>query len=130
MFADVPNWPDEFERVGKMIPIILLLFACALFFIARRRAGGWHMVRSVLGSVGLIFSIGFMMDDLCRLNWPSITSFINMNKPGLVVQAILQGLQTDSAILGTIFTLASIFVIAWPAKEPSGPFVAVNNEGV
>jgi TM2 domain-containing membrane protein YozV len=130
VFADVPNWPMELERLGRGVPVILLLFASAMFFLARRRAGIWHMVRSVIGSVGLIFSVVFFMDEFFSFNWDVMRDSLNLNKPALLVHTLLQGIRSDSAILAIIMILASIFIIAWPAKEPQSTPAPVEKEGV
>jgi serine/threonine protein kinase len=130
VFADVPNWPIELERLGRGVPVVLLLFASSMFFLARRRAGIWHMVRSVIGSIGLIFSVIFFMDEFFRFNWDMMRGSLNMNKPALLVHTLLQGIRSDSAIIAIIMILASIFIIAWPAKEPVNTLGSVEKEGV
>jgi len=112
-----PAWPQILHRVGKAVVIIVMLLSAAVLVFARRRAGLAHMLRAVVGTLGLLAALSSLRGALARIDWSTIAERINNNWTGAAIETFLDGVRRNDAILAGVLFLAAIFVLAWPERR-------------
>lgn len=112
-----PGWPALLQQIGAALVIVLFLFATVCLIIARRNAGGMHLVRAVLGIFGLLsvqMVIRTAFDHADSLGLAEVLRGHNVEQH---LAAFFESVQT-----GPLYTAAGLFVLsvvllAWPPKR-------------
>ena len=124
----VEYWPGLLERIGMMLILLLAFLSVVLAVIARRRRGGSHMIRSVVGIVGIAISLFVLHDSIPMRYVESTMEIIEGNRLGPVLDNILQQADDQGVLAAAITFVVSIIILAWPPKRKAPQIVTVNQQ--
>jgi len=127
-FGDA-SWPWLFRKILVAQAGLLVLLASGLWIAIRRRAGGAHMMRVVLGASGLAATLAALRYALDRIDWWKIGALVNGEQPGPAVEVFLDRVDNQSAVLAGILLLVSIILLAWPPRRSDSPTFPASREG-
>jgi len=129
-FFGYTGWCELFERIGSAITIIILLLAMVFIIIARRNSGAAHILRAVLGLLGLWVTLSLLAQAVPGTYSPEIVNMFNNDQPGPALEILLGQTQQPALIIsGILFTL-SMIILAWPARRRGQAFVPAPVQGV
>ncbi|MGQ9649087.1 MAG: serine/threonine-protein kinase [Phycisphaerae bacterium] len=112
------NWPQLLERIGIFLTVFLLLASCAILLIARRKSGGAHCLRAVLGPVAIGVGLAAFADATSRIQWATVSTLVQAERIGPAIDAALGAIDGEGAIISAVLLLISIVLLFWPAKRP------------
>jgi serine/threonine protein kinase len=112
------NWTGLMQRIGILIAGFLGFFAISLLIVSRRGLGVVHMLRVLISGVGFVVALNFLHLTVNRVSWPMVGQFVEEERIGPVLDAITsQHNFVPSLVAAAVFSVASLFVLAWPAKR-------------
>jgi len=123
-----PGWPGLLGMLLLDSCVLLMLVAVTLLVFARRRVGAWHMIRAVLGGVGLLASLYPVANEFERIAWPTVVHLLDQGQTGLALDSIMNRLGGELLYAPLLFLL-SIILLAWPEQRPRYDLPAPSNEG-
>ena len=112
-------WPDLIDRLIPAVCIALVVAGAMLIVIGRRARGGAHMFRAAAGSYCLLRSL-FAIGALIPTDYFSRAGVMELWQNEMIGQAIdslLDAVNTDALSGAGLFLLASVALLAWPAKR-------------
>lgn len=112
------NWPQLLERIGTFLTVFLLLASCAILLLARRKSGGAHCLRAVLGAVAIGAALAAFADATNRIQWATVSTLAQAERIGPAIDAALGAIDEEEAIISAVLLLISIVLLFWPAKRP------------
>ena len=112
-------WPELVERLIPPIRLSLLVVGALLIVIGRRARGGGHMFRAAAGSYCLwqsLYAIGHLIptDYFSRA---AVTLLWENEQYGQAITSLLDAVNTGALSRGGLFLVASVALLAWPAKR-------------
>lgn len=110
------DWPRLVERVVGTITFGLMFLAAVALILARRRAGGAHMARVILGVFGLWLS-ACALRTLATVNWWAISNMLNNDRVGPAIEEFLNDAVGRGILFAAVTFLASVVILAWPARR-------------
>lgn len=111
------DWPRLVERVVGTITFALMFLAAFTLILARRRAGGAHMARVILGMFGLWLSAYALRMALTPVNWWAISNMLNNDRVGPAIEEFLNDAVGRGILFAAVAFLASVVILAWPARR-------------
>lgn len=124
------GWPQLLERIGLAVVTILLLLAAIFIFIARRKSGPVHIIRAVLGMLGLLFALLFFSEAMPRQYPREAINMLNNRQLGPALEKLLRISGKDEAVIALILVVVSVVVLAWPPRQKQPVLTTVQNQGV
>lgn len=112
------NWPQLLERIGTFLAVSLLLASCAILLIARRKCGGAHCLRAVLGPVAIGVGLAAFADATSRIQWATVSTLVQAERIGPAIDAALGAIDGEGAMISAVLLLISLVLLFWPAKRP------------
>jgi hypothetical protein len=112
------NWPQLLERIGTFLTVFLLLASCAILLLARRKSGGAHCLRAVLGPVAIGAALAAFADATSRIQWATVSTLVQAERIGPAIDSALGAIDGEGAIISAVLLLISIVLLFWPAKRP------------
>lgn len=119
------GWPQLLERIGLAAVTILLLLAAVFVIIARRKSGPVHIIRAVLGMLGLLFALLAFSDAMPRRYPQETIDMLNNNQLGPALEKLLRITDVEIAIIALILVIVSVVVLAWPPRQKQPIFKTV-----
>jgi hypothetical protein len=129
-FFGYSDWPGLVMRLGAIIVVILLLLAAVFTIIGRRYLGARHLVRGMLGLAGFVFAFIFFSDAMSGSYFQEVVNMLNSQQIGPAVETLLRSIHDEQALFAGIFFLASVVVLAWPARRRQAILTPAPNQGV
>jgi hypothetical protein len=123
------QWPDLFMRSGMIITSALLLLAAVFVIIGRRFSGACHLIRGVLGLVGLLAAVMWLSDGISWGFRGSDEALASL-QIGPILDMVLKGCQSEEVIFAGVFFLVSVVILAWPARRKQIIYNPALNQGV
>ncbi|HUW82813.1 MAG TPA: protein kinase [Phycisphaerae bacterium] len=123
-----PGWPDLLGQLLMGAAALLMFAAVTVLVVARRRVGAWHMIRAVLGGVGLLASLSPIAEEFERIAWPTVVHLLDKGQTGLALESIMNRLGGVLLYAPLLFLLAMI-LLAWPERRSRYDPPAPRNEG-
>jgi len=123
------GWPQLLEHIGIAVVTILLVLAVIFIIIARRKSGPLHIIRAVLGLLGLLAALLFLSEGLPR--YPQeVIDMLNSDQLGPALEKLLKSTGEDEAVMALILVVVSVIILAWPPRQKQPVFrtVAQNQE--
>ncbi|MBN1807088.1 MAG: protein kinase [Sedimentisphaerales bacterium] len=130
-FFGYSGWPELIMRFGMIFTVILLLLAAVFVIIGRRHLGARHLIRAVLGLIGFVFAV-MMFSDALSLSWrysEEVVRMLNSHQIGPALEKLLRFSDTESAIFAGVIFLASVVILAWPARRKQTVLTPAINQG-
>jgi hypothetical protein len=130
-FFGYPEWPELVMRFGMIAMVILLLIASVFVIIGRRHLGASHLLRAVLGLAGFVFAVTMFSDALSRSSRYSeeVVRMLNSHQIGPALDKLLRFSNTEAAITAGVIFLASVVILAWPARRKKTVLSQPINQG-
>jgi len=122
-----PGWPQLLERIGLAFAAIFLLIAAISVIIARGKSGPFHIIRAVLGMLGLMLALGLFSDAMPKHYPPETIAMLSNGQLGPALEKIFKSPGEEEA-MAIIFLVVSVVILAWPAKQKQPVFTAVTNQ--
>jgi F0F1-type ATP synthase assembly protein I len=131
-FFGYPGWPELVMRFGMIVTVILLLLAAVFVIVGRRHLGASHLIRAVLGLAGFVFAVMMLSDALSLSGHYSeeVVRMLNSKQIGPALDKLLRLSNTEAAIFAGIIFLASVVILAWPARRKQTVLNPAINQGV
>jgi len=123
-----PGWPDLLEQLLMGAAGLLMFAAVTVLVVARRRVGAWHMIRAVLGGVGLLVSLSPIAEEFGHIGWPTVVHLLDRGQTGLALESIMNRLG-GALLYAPLFFLLAIILLAWPERRPPYDLPAPRNGG-
>lgn len=112
------EWQSLFLRIAPPVAFGLMMLGMFVLVFARRRQGSAHCGRAVLGTVGLMATIGILRDALV-LNWIEVSRSLHDERPGRGLVSLLDQIEPFQqwVIAAGVLLVVSLVMLAWPAKR-------------
>ncbi|MFP4222575.1 MAG: protein kinase domain-containing protein [Phycisphaeraceae bacterium] len=113
------NWAGTAHRLGVIAVTLILIMATLVLTLARRDAGGAHLLRLLLAVLGLIVGLTTLgeITHLAGPQWVEIASAWHTDQPGRAVGLWLERFRDlDATVLTLILFGVSLLLLFWPAK--------------
>ncbi|GMU24278.1 MAG: hypothetical protein AMXMBFR13_43530 [Phycisphaerae bacterium] len=111
------GWPNLLRRIVNAVSVALMVAGAAVLIVARRHAGGRHVSRAVLGSIGLLLALSVLRNAMQRIRWQEIAYLVDTDQAGPAVEQFLDAILPQAMIGSIILLLASIVLLAWPERR-------------
>jgi hypothetical protein len=122
------NWPQMLLDMGRIAFIILMLPATVCVSLGRRHLGARHLIRGIIGLVGLLAAVLSLADGMY---WTFRRgSVANFEEFGSVLERVLKGLQSEGAFFAAIIFVVSVIILSWPARPKKMMLTPALNQGV
>jgi len=129
-FFGYSSWPVLLMRLGTMITYIILLLGAVFIILGRRHLGARHLIRALLGLLGLVLAFSAFSDASSRVYYNDVVNMLNSQQYGPAIENLLQSWQNETAFIALVFFLVSIVILAWPPRQKQTVMTAVPNQGV
>lgn len=129
-FFGYSSWPFLLMRLGTVVTYTLLLLSAIFIILGRRHLGARHLIRALLGFLGLILAFSAFSDASSRLYYNDVVNMLNSQQYGPAIERLLQSWQNDTAFIALILFLVSIVILAWPARRKQTILTQPVNQGV
>jgi hypothetical protein len=105
-------------HVVTVASMIILLVGLVLLLWARRREGVAHMVRAVIGAVGMVAASGPLNDAFRSQGiWQTAAKYIAEHQTGMATDVVVQTMQSKPAIISAAMFIVFLIILAWPAPK-------------
>jgi hypothetical protein len=116
-FGSYSGWPELVMQLGTIMVVILLLLAAVFTIIGRRHLGAKHMIRAVLGLMAFFCVFLVFSDAMSGYYFQEVVNMLNSQQIGPAFDRLLRSVQEKEALFAGVLFLASIIVLAWPARQ-------------
>ncbi|MHC4441379.1 MAG: protein kinase domain-containing protein [Planctomycetota bacterium] len=123
------KWPQLVNRIVSLVSVILMLLAATFLILGRRQAGAAHASRATLGTIGLFLTLQILKDALSHIDWYVISGMVNSDQIGPAIENFLNSADDRGALIAGVFFLASIILLAWPARRQPVEATTTENMG-
>ncbi len=126
-FSAIPDqWPQLMRQAGMLAVGILVVASLTMLMFARRSFGVMHMLRGVVGVMGLLLAMVPLSQAFQRQGgWIGIGAYVSHKQYAEAVNQVLQNFQTSDAVVAAVIFLVSIIILSWPPRkatpEPAAP---------
>jgi hypothetical protein len=124
------QWPELLMHLGMNLSIILLLFASVFIILGRRHLGARHLIRALLGLLGLILAISAFSEAISGRYSREVIEMLNNRQIGPAFERLLQCWQNEQAFIAGILFLVSVVILAWPPRRRQTVMTDMPNQGV
>ncbi|MHC4700222.1 MAG: protein kinase domain-containing protein, partial [Planctomycetota bacterium] len=126
------NWPQTLMEMGRIISIVLMLPAAVCVSIGRRHLGARHLIRGILGLGGLLAAVLMLADGMY---WSfrgrgATPGYAPGEEFGAVLQRVIEGCSCEESFFAAIIFMASIVILAWPARPRKMMLTPALNQGL
>ena len=111
------EWPQLVHRIGTVVMYVLLLVSVVMLMAARRGAGVLHMLRVVLGGVGLLAGFGCLVEGMDRTDWTQIVTLLNGGVIGPAIEIFMDRSESELVIAAALCYLGGFLLLAWPPRR-------------
>jgi len=112
-----------------VLAVGLIVLASVLLIVARRRAGGVHMFRAILGPLGMLLALLSLAETLSRMPWVQVSDIAHRSGLWPAAEVILNSARVGYALFAAGLVLVSTMILAWPAREAPPPQSLPPQEG-
>jgi len=116
-FGSYSGWPELVMQLGTIMVVILLLLAAVFTIIGRRHLGVKHMIRAVLGLMAFFCVFLVFSDAMSGHYFQEVVNMLNSQQIGPAFDRLLRSVREEEALFAGVLFLASIIVLAWPARQ-------------
>lgn len=109
------DWPRVLTDIGMVIAGICLLAATTFIVLARRRKGVFHIIRAILGGVGLFAALCILYDSI---SFYLVNEYIQQQQFAQAFGQAMHRIDVDSTLGAALLFIAALILLAWPAKRP------------
>jgi hypothetical protein len=113
-FGDA-NWPAVTRTILTLAMFAVMLIASVLFVVARRAAGGTHMLRGILGPGVLILALQ-ALGQAAGGSWAQVHSHASQGRLGMGLEAYMGLFDGKVALLAAGLAIVGVFLLAWPPR--------------
>ncbi len=113
-FGDA-NWPGVARTILTLAMFAVMLIASLLFVVARRAAGGTHMLRGVLGPAALILALK-ALGQAAGGNWAEVHRYAAQGRLGMGLENYMGLFDGSVALLSAGLAIVGVFLLAWPPR--------------
>jgi TM2 domain-containing membrane protein YozV len=125
-----PNWPGVAEQVGTALIFVLLFLAAILIMIGRRKSGGLHLVRAILGLAGFFIAIQIFGEVMWGQQIQEVVMLFQQNQAGPALEKLFSAFSQQEAIMAGVIVLVSVLVLSWPPRRRAPVFAPMPHQGV
>jgi hypothetical protein len=112
------DWPALMRGVLIAVVSLLCLAALAALVFARRRSGALHLLRAVVGALGLFVAIApFKGEFDAPTLWPDVGRLVGEGLTGAGVQLVLDRVRQPGTFAAILLFATSFIVLAWPRRR-------------
>ena len=113
------QWPELFDRLIPPVRLSLLVVGALLIVIGRRARGGGHMFRAAAGSYCLLRSLSAIgaLVPFDYFSREGVAKLWENEQFGQAIASLLDAINTDVLPWAGLFLVASVALLAWPAKR-------------
>ena len=129
-FFGYSSWPVLLIRLGTMFTYILLLLASVFTVLGRRHLGARHLIRALLGFLGLVSAFSALSNSSSGLHYNDVVNMLNSQQYGPAIERLLQSWQNETAFISLVIFLVSMIILAWPPRRKQIVTTPAPNQGV
>ncbi len=123
------EWHSLFQQAGAVLLVALFFIATILIMIGRRKSGGAHLVRALVGLGGIFGAIQlFRGEVLSNIDPRQIADLIQTNKMGQALERVFSACSQEEAVFAGIIALASVLILAWPPRRQTPIFAPMPHQ--
>jgi hypothetical protein len=118
-FAQFPDaWPHLLRKMSAVCIGVVMLMALTIQVFARQRGGVTHMIRGVIGAVGLIVAM-LPLSEAVKTHspWHKVGALVSHKAYNEAADMFLNSFQSAPAVGAGLIFLASVILLAWPARR-------------
>ena len=116
-FFGYPGWPELLMRLGRIVMFLSLFLGAVFIILGRRHWGIQHLIRALLGLVGLLFAF-LAFSHAFPYNYPvGFNELLKSGQKGPAFEMLLNSLSNDEIVMAGIIFLISVVILAWPPKK-------------
>ena len=131
-FFGYSAWPELVMRFGMIAMVIILLLAAIFVILGRRHLGASHLLRAVVGLAGFVWAAMLFSNALSFSGryFEEVVRMLNSHQIGPALEKLLKFSDPGSAVFAGIIFLASVVILAWPARRKHTVLNPAINQGV
>jgi hypothetical protein len=118
------DWPHLLREFGLVACIVCGWVALLLTILGRRRGGGLHLIRAILG-IGIVFVAIATMHNGMLPHWDTLTPA--HNNPSEIIDAYVQHIDTSRAIWAGVAFLIGWILLVWPPPRHNAAIIYQNS---
>ncbi|HOB73159.1 MAG TPA: protein kinase [Phycisphaerae bacterium] len=120
------EWPRLLGQLGTILAVGLMLMGVIALVLARKAAGGAHILRAILGTAGLGLCFYGLHAALSFVPWPEVFALSRQNRVGPAIELLLNKADSEWLLFSCCCLLTGTLLLAWPERrrqinEVSGP---------
>jgi hypothetical protein len=113
-YALGPNADRVLREIGSFAAFVFASISIALLVIARRRGGGMHMIRAIVGAIILFAAVATLARAM-----PDWADFVVLKTPGVTIDWYLSHVEMHRAVEAAVIGAIGWTVLCWPKKHRS-----------
>jgi hypothetical protein len=113
------SWQGILDSLEMALSAGFMFLAALVLIVARRWAGGAHMLRVILGAIGLLGSLQLVRLALSfeRTDWAAKVSLVQHGYYQEVLRELLGRVSFGGIVLAALTMLGSVLILAWPPRR-------------
>lgn len=116
------NWPHLADRIGRITSVSLMFLAMLLFIGARRRAGGLHIFRAVVGTLGILIAIDPVLTQaLADIQWDAVARLTAGDMVPQAVEMVFDDVHSRQLMGAAVLAVVCLVTLVWPAPKVLPP---------
>ena len=118
-FANFPDdWPHLLRKMAAVCVGVVMLLALTIQAFARQRGGVVHMIRGIVGAVGLIVAMLPLAKAVsAHAPWREVGLAVSQKMYNDAADQFLSSFQSAPAVGAGVIFLVSVILLAWPARR-------------
>jgi hypothetical protein len=118
-FANFPDeWPHLLRKMAAVCVGVVMLLALTIQAFARQRGGVVHMIRGIVGAVGLIVAMLPLATAVSSYSpWVKVGALVSHKAYNEAADMFLDSFKSAPAIGAGVIFFVSVILLAWPARR-------------
>ena len=116
-FGGYPDWPRLVTNLGIIAMFVFLFLGAVFVILGRRHWGIQHLVRALLGLVGLLFAFLAFAQAFPKSYPVGFNELLRSGQKGPAFDMLLNSISSSEVIVAGIIFLVSVVILAWPPNK-------------
>ncbi|HEX3356441.1 MAG TPA: TM2 domain-containing protein, partial [Tepidisphaeraceae bacterium] len=117
-FAGYDRWTDLMHQLLFGLAILLGILAAGFTMLARRNTTLPHVLRGLIGVVGLFKAATALTNQFnAQAVWSSVAQSVNHRQTGAAIQTLIDSLKTGQLRMSIIFWIVSCLILSIPYRR-------------
>ncbi len=128
-FFGYQEWPSLLIKLGNITMFVSLFLGAVFIILGRRHWGIQHLIRALLGLVGLFFAFLAFSDAFPNSYPTGFNELLKSGQKGPAFEMLLNSIGSAEVIIAGIIFLISVVILAWPPNKQT-ILTTPQNQGV